>query len=92
MANQSNREDARPGSAFPKLAPLPETGFLKLPQIIGNPKATPPIPPLIPVSRTTWLDGVKSGRYPQPVKIGARAVAWRVEAVRELIETIGAEA
>jgi hypothetical protein len=24
---------------------LPETGFLRLPQIIGNPKAEPPIPP-----------------------------------------------
>ena len=30
---------------------LPETGFLRLPQIIGNPKAKPPIPALIPVKK-----------------------------------------
>jgi hypothetical protein len=28
---------------------LPATGYLRLYQIIGNPKADPPIPPLIPV-------------------------------------------
>lgn len=77
---------------MPSLATTPlTTGFIKLPQIIGNPKANPPTPALIPVSRSTWLDGVKSGRYPQPVKIGARAVAWRIEDILKLIENIGAE-
>ncbi len=42
---------------------LPETGYLRLPQIIGNPKADPPIPPIIPVSKSTWWAGVKSGRF-----------------------------
>ncbi len=65
---------------------LPETGFLRLPNIIGNPKADPPIPPLYPVSRSTWWEGVKSGRYPQPVKLGPRITAWRVSDIRALIE------
>ena len=65
---------------------LPETGFLRLHQIIGNPKADPPIPPLIPVGRSTWWAGVKSGRYPQPVRtLGLRITAWRVEDIRDLI-------
>jgi len=65
---------------------LPETGYLRLPQIIGNPKTVPPIPALIPVSKTTWWAGVKSGRYPQPVRtLGARITAWRVEDIRDLI-------
>ena len=64
---------------------LPTTGFLRLPQIIGDTKASPPIPPLIPVSSSTWWLGTKTGRYPKPVKIGARAVAWRVEDIRALI-------
>jgi len=65
---------------------LPETGFLRLPQIIGNAKAVPPIPPLIPVSRSTWWQGVKEGRYPQPVRtLGARVTAWRVEEILALI-------
>ena len=69
---------------------LPETGFLRLRQIIGNPKAKPPIPPIIPVSKSTWWAGVKSGRFPKPVKLGPRTTAWRVEDIRRLIET-GAE-
>ncbi len=64
---------------------LPETGFLRLPQILGNPKATPPIPALIPVGKSCWWAGVKSGRFPQPVKLGPRVTAWRVEDVRDLI-------
>lgn len=66
---------------------LPETGFLRLAQIIGNPKADPPIPPIIPISRSSWWAGVKSGRYPQPVKtLGPRITAWRVEDIIALIE------
>ncbi len=64
---------------------LPETGFLRLPQILGDSKTQPPIPPLIPVSKSTWWAGVKSGRYPRPVKLGPRITAWRVEDIRRLI-------
>ena len=65
---------------------LPETGFLRLPSIIGDAKADPPIPALIPVSRSSWWQGVKAGRYPPSVKIGRRCTAWRVEDIRALIE------
>lgn len=66
---------------------LPNTGFLRLRQIIGDPKADPPIPAVIPVSKSTWWSGVKSGRYPQPVRtLGARITAWRVEDILTLIE------
>ncbi|MEW6164507.1 MAG: transcriptional regulator [Pseudomonadota bacterium] len=66
---------------------VPQTGFLRLHQIIGNPKANPPIPPIIPVCKSTWWAGVKSGRYPQPVRtLGARITAWRVEDIRALIQ------
>lgn len=65
---------------------LPEEGFLRLTQIVGNPKAKPPIPAVIPVSKSTWWEGVKSGRYPQPVRtLGRRITAWRVEDIRALI-------
>ena len=66
---------------------LPETGYIRLRQIIGNPKSNPPIPAIIPVSKSTWWAGVKSGRYPQPVRtLGMRITAWRVEDIRELIK------
>lgn len=66
---------------------LPETGFLRLAQIIGNPKAEPPIPAIIPVSKSTWWAGVKSGRYPKSIKLGPRTTAWSVSSIRELCES-----
>ena len=65
---------------------LPEIGYLRLSQIIGNKKTAPHTPPIIPVSKSTWWEGVKSGRYPKPVKLGPRTTAWRVEDIRHLIE------
>ena len=65
---------------------LPETGYVRLPQIIGNPKADPPTPAIIPVSKSTWWNGVRSGRYPKPVKLSIRCTAWRVSDIRALIE------
>lgn len=69
---------------------LPETGYLRLPQIIGNPNADPPIPAVIPVSKSSWWAGVKSGRYPQPVRLGPRTTAWSVESIRALIASVSA--
>jgi prophage regulatory protein len=68
------------------MSQLPETGFLRLTQIIGNPKAIPPVPPLIPVKKSCWWQGVKSGRFPAPVKLGPRVTAWRVEEIVAFIE------
>lgn len=65
---------------------LPETGFLRLPQIIGDPKRG--IPPIIPIGKSAWWDGVKTGRFPRPVKLGPRVTAWRVEDIRALVATL----
>lgn len=58
--------------------------LLRLPQIIGNKKRG--ILPLIPVSRSTWFDGVRDGRFPKPVKLSARVSAWRADEINALIE------
>lgn len=63
---------------------LPLAGFVRLSQILGDPKKQ--IPPIIPVSKSTWWAGVQSGRYPQPVKLSERCTAWRVEDIQSLIE------
>lgn len=65
---------------------LPETGYVRLSQILGNPKANPPIPPLLPISKSTWWARVKAGIYPQPVKLGPKMSAWKVSEVRELLD------
>jgi hypothetical protein len=75
------------------MAQLPDTGFLRLRQILGDPKAAPPIPPIIPVGKSAWWAGVRAGRYPAPIKLGPRTTAWTVESIRRLIdETSNAKA
>ena len=64
---------------------LPATGFVRIWSIIGDSESNPPTPAIIPVSRSTWWAGVKSGRYPSPIKLGPRITAWRVEDIRRLI-------
>ena len=66
---------------------LPTIGFLRLSQIIGDPKNS--IPPLIPVKKSTWWAGVKDGRYPPGVKLSKRVTAWRIEDIRKLVENLG---
>ena len=58
---------------------MPETGFMRLPDVLR----------FIPYKETAWYQGVKSGRFPKPVRLGPRAVAWRVEDIRQLIEDLG---
>ena len=38
-----------------------------------------------PVSKSSWWLGVKERRYPAPVKIGRRAVAWSERDINDLI-------
>jgi len=68
------------------MSKLPETGFLRLSQIIGDPKAG--IPPIIPVKKSCWWEGVRTGRFPKPVKLGPRVTAWRIEDIRALIASV----
>jgi predicted DNA-binding transcriptional regulator AlpA len=58
--------------------PLPQAGFVRLATILA-PKGP------IPVGKSTWWAGVKTGRFPQPVKLGPRITAWRVDDIRALI-------
>jgi prophage regulatory protein len=64
---------------------FPDIGFVRLWQIIGDPEADPPVPPIIPVKKSCWWDGVRTGRFPKPVKLGPRVTVWRVEDIRALI-------
>lgn len=42
----------------------------------------------VPISRSGWWAGVKSGRYPQPVRLSARCVAWRASDIRALVQSL----
>ena len=57
---------------------LPLEGFVRLSKVLQ----------LIPVSKSSWWAGVKSGRYPKSVKLGPHTTAWRVEDIRRLVEQV----
>jgi predicted DNA-binding transcriptional regulator AlpA len=65
---------------------LSNTGFLRLRQVIGDPKKVPPLAGIFPVGRSTWFAGIKAGRYPAPVRLSPRITAWRVEDIQKLIQ------
>jgi predicted DNA-binding transcriptional regulator AlpA len=56
---------------------LPKTGFVRLATILSA----------IPVSKSTWWAGVKTGRYPKSIKHGS-STFWRAEDIHALIESI----
>lgn len=59
---------------------LPTEGLVRIKQILY------PIGP-IPVSKSTWWAGVKSGRFPKPLKtLGSRITVWDVKEIRALME------
>jgi prophage regulatory protein len=57
---------------------IPETGFVRLSQVLS----------VIPLGKTCWWEGVKSGRFPKPVKLSERCTAWRAEDIHELIRAL----
>ena len=52
-------------------------GLMRLSQILQ----------VLPISKSTWWAGVKSGRFPKPVKLGPRTTAWRTDDIHTLIQS-----
>jgi predicted DNA-binding transcriptional regulator AlpA len=92
MTEKSNVTPITKPSTALKVTPpdyrqIPETGFLRLPQIVGDKKKG--IPAILPIGKSTFLMRVKDGVFPQPVRLGERTVAWRVEDIKALIAGFG---
>jgi prophage regulatory protein len=93
LESQQIAESASPGTpsraqemTTPRQA-LPETGFLRIRDIIGDRRRG--IPGLIPVSPATWYSWIAAQRAPKPVKLGRTSV-WRVEDIRAFVEQLSA--
>ena len=64
--------------------------YLRLRDIIGD--RSKGISPIIPVSKSTWWAGVRSGRFPQPTRaFGKRITAWRCEDIVDYLRTTSAK-
>ncbi len=61
---------------------IPEMGFVRLREVLT----------VIPVGKSCWWEGVKSGRFPKPVKLTARCTAWKAEDIRNLIKQLSEQA
>jgi predicted DNA-binding transcriptional regulator AlpA len=61
--------------------PWPSCGFVTLKQILGKHGGP------IPLGLTRWWEGVKTGEFPAPLKLGGRTV-WRVSDINRLIEEL----
>jgi len=61
-----------------KAAGLPEIGFVRWKDIKR----------FIPISSSSWYQGIKEGKFPPPTKIfGERVSAWDVRDIRRLLES-----
>ncbi|RRD72421.1 MULTISPECIES: AlpA family transcriptional regulator [unclassified Desulfovibrio] len=43
---------------------------------------------IVPVGRSSWWEGCRTGRYPKPVKLGPRTTVWRAEDIAAFIESL----
>ncbi len=58
---------------------IPATGFLRLPQILA----------IFPISKSTWWEGCRTGRFPKPIKLSLRTTVWKAEDIATLINRLG---
>lgn len=90
QANQSqppvSPQAPTPATNASVIGGLPAEGYVRIWDIIGRRPAegSTAIPGMVPVSRATWYSGVRSGRFPRPIKLGGIAM-WRVEDIRALV-------
>ena len=82
--------DLKPQPLQPNQSQQVSDGFLRIWNIIGDKKQN--IPALLPISRSSFLNGVKSGKYPKPYKLGERTVGWRVQDIYALLDQIAGAA
>jgi prophage regulatory protein len=61
--------------------PLPAEGFVRLPSILA----------VLQISKSSFMNGVKEGRYPAGQLLTPRTRVWDVKEVRSMLETIKGE-
>jgi len=61
---------------------IPSIGFLRLRQVLQ----------IIPVSKSVWWEGCKTGRFPKPIKLSERTTAWKAADIAALVKQLSGEA
>ena len=60
----------------------PVTRLLRKPEVLAR----------LGIPKSSWDRGVRLGRFPKPVKIGDRAVAWPEHVIDDFIERLSKDA
>ena len=58
---------------------LPQEGFVRLKDVLK----------VIPISRSSWYNGVATGKFPTPTKLGPKTSAYPVADIRAVINSFG---
>lgn len=64
------------------MSSLEEKALLRLPRVLN----------LVGVSRSSWWEGVKNGRFPAAIKVSPRVTAWRASDIAELLDRLAGKA
>lgn len=57
---------------------MTQESLLRLPQILE----------IIPISKSAWWQGCKTGKYPKPIKLSARTTVWKKSDIDALIRRL----
>lgn len=55
----------------------PLVGYLRIQDVLN----------LIPVSKATWWNGCRTGKFPKPYKLGPRTTAWKVSDIKICLDS-----
>jgi len=61
---------------------LEDKALLRLPRVLS----------LVGVSRSSWWEGVKTGRFPAAIKVSPRVTTWRASEIAELLDRLAGRA
>lgn len=75
-ASERGTATATAGKSSPRIDP--ESELWRLPAVLAH----------VPISRSSWFAGVRSGRYPKPVRLSERRVAWRASDIRSFVAAL----
>lgn len=63
-------------------SPLHSQRLLRISQVLA----------IVPISKSAWWEGCRTGRYPKPIKLSPRTTVWRAEDIAAFIESLGRRA
>jgi len=78
-------------ASVPSKIIFPTSGYLRLSQIVGNPRTNPPTPAIIPIGKSTWWRWVAEGKVSKGRKLGPKIRVWTPQEIGDLLTKLASE-